>query len=199
MRTNRWNRLPAARCARGLLRAAALVLAPLAAACAAPGGGRFGVDRLEHAPPAELAGLPRFTFSGTGVDFAACPTQSDWFRRIRLAGYDTFVVSLTEREAWPRRDVERWAKANGLRYFWIPLGREAITRARHVAPLAEALAGARKALLTCATGARVKALYACWLHDDMGLPADRALARARQLGLRGARLRQAEAYLHDEE
>gem|GEM_PF-6591740 len=173
----------------------AAVLLPMLVACAGSSKPRIGLDRIESSAPLGLEGLSRFTWSGTGVDFAACPTDPDSFRKIRLAGYDTLVVSLSERESWPREDVEKWARANGLRYFWIPLGREPISREAHLEAFEKALAGAGKALLTCASGTRVKALWACWMQEFHRVPAREALDRAVRLGLRGGRLKQAKTFL----
>ena len=134
------------------------------------------------------AGILNATSPAPGILFGGQPT-AEQLGKLAAAEYKT-VIDLRMPSEDRGYDEAAAAKAVGLEYVPVPVGRETLDDAATLDKFIEVFNEVEKPVLVhCGSGGRVGAVYYAWLVANEGMSRDEALERAKEHGMRSEALR----------
>ncbi|RMF21825.1 MAG: hypothetical protein D6760_08635 [Deltaproteobacteria bacterium] len=146
---------------------------------------RAAEDKIPEPKAIWIAGVPNAVQVGNVV--ISGQPSAEALGLLKMQGYKTVVSTRAPGELnWD--EAAEAAKA-GLKFISIPMPSPVTEISdEQVAKLAEAMEKAeRPMLLHCGSGNRIAGLWAVYLAEHEGVPADRALALAEKAGMRSVR------------
>ncbi|MHC5209150.1 MAG: protein tyrosine phosphatase family protein [Planctomycetota bacterium] len=160
------------------------VMLLVALSCSAPGDAGPGASETELIVPAGLQGFPS-VFAVGDVLIGGQPTP-EGLVNARDSGVAVVINARPESEmSFDERSV---VQGLGMRYVSLPVTPSTLTDATVAAFIAEMEGRTETVLVHCSSGNRVAALWAMYEIQALDVDPERAVSRARDLGLRSEKL-----------